>query len=159
MTTNKTQTKTQTFRMERTFDASPEQVWTAWTKAEQFAKWISPFGADAEVPEFHATQGGKVRFIMIDDDGNRFPEEVGTFEKLDAPSHLIMDQANDDRDDIFASFPMRMDVRFARVGDKTRMTFVHAGYPPTFPLEEAQKGFTACFDQLAEVVAEHQAVA
>lgn len=154
-----TQTETQTFRMERTFDARPDEVWAAWTEAEQFAKWISPFGRDAEVPEFDATEGGNVRFVMIDDEGTRYPEEVGTFERLDRPNHLVMFQANDDRDDIFAGFPMRMDVLFEKVGDKTRMRFTHTGYPPNFPIEEARKGFTACFDKLAQVVAEHKGIA
>jgi hypothetical protein len=32
------------------------------------------------------------------------------------------------------------------------MLFEHSGYPPTFPMEEAKRGFTACFDKLTHVV-------
>jgi hypothetical protein len=26
------------------------------------------------------------------------------------------------------------------------------GYPPTFPMDEAKRGFTACFDKLTNVI-------
>jgi uncharacterized protein YndB with AHSA1/START domain len=32
--------QTRTFRLERTFDCTPEELWEAWTTAEEFAQWM-----------------------------------------------------------------------------------------------------------------------
>jgi uncharacterized protein YndB with AHSA1/START domain len=144
--------QTQTFRMERTFDCTPEELWEAWTTAEEFARWISPFpGLDAEVPELDARPGGRVLFTMIAPDGARYPQ-VAIFKVVDRPRELVLSQPNDNRHDIFTGYPLTMRVRFEAVGTRTRMTFEHSGYPPNFPMDEARRGFTACFDKLANVI-------
>ena len=50
---------TQTLRIERVFDCTPDELWDAWTTPEEFARWINPFpGLDAEVPVLEARPGG-----------------------------------------------------------------------------------------------------
>lgn len=148
------QTETQTLRIERVFDCSPDELWAAWTDPDQFAKWINPFpGADAEVHEMAVEPGGHCRFTMYGPDGTAFPEEDGTYEVVESPSQLIMVQDNEDRDDIFADHPMRMDARIETAGDQTKLVFVHSGYPEAFPMDEAEGGFGACFDKLEAVLA------
>lgn len=145
----------QSWSTERTFDCTPEEMWAAWTDPVQLAKWISPFpGVDAEVHELDARVGGKVRFTMIGPDGTRFPTSELTYEVLDPPHEIVQFEPNDDRDDIFAGHPMRMHARSEKVGDKTRMIFKQSGLPATFPVEEAKKGFGACFDQLEALLTE-----
>lgn len=148
-----TSTTTQTLRIERTFDCSLQDMWNAWTKPTQFARWISPFpGLDAEVHELDVRVGGKVRFTMIAPDGTRYPEEVGVFEVVDEPHEIVQFQSNEGRSDIFAGFPMRMRARFEADGERTRLIFEQTGLPPSFPLDAARGGFGSCFDKLATVV-------
>lgn len=147
--------ETQTWSLQRTFDCTLEQMWAAWTDPEKYAKWISPFpGKDAEVHEFDARVGGRVRFTMIGPDGQRFPETSFVFEVLDKPNEIVTFEKNDDRDDIFAGYPMRMRVKIEPVDEGTRLRFEQSGLPPQFPVEEAKKGFGAVFDKLEQVLKE-----
>jgi uncharacterized protein YndB with AHSA1/START domain len=148
--------QTLTFRMEKVFDCTPDELWEAWTNPSEFARWISPFpGLDAEVPELDARPGGRVRFTMIGPDGARYPEEA-VFQVVDRPRKLVLLQANEHRNDIFRGFPLTMRVRFEPLGKQTRMHFEHSGYPQNFPMDEAKRGFTACFDKLEGVVRAHR---
>lgn len=142
-------TPSQTLRMERVFDCSPEEMWAAWTEPRQYAKWISPFpGLDAEVHEMDARPGGRIRFTMVGPDGTRYPEEVGVFEVVDPPRELVQHQANDLRSDVFAGHPMRMRARFDAVPGGTRVVLEVEGLPAAVPHDAARGGFGACFDKL-----------
>lgn len=153
MTDAQSQGETQTWSLERTFRCTPEQMWAAWTDPEKYAKWISPFpDQDAEIHEFDARVGGRVRFTMIGPDGARFPETSAVFEVLDKPEKIVMFEKNDDREDIFAGYPMRATTTIEPVDGGTRLVFEQSGLPPQFPVEEAKKGFTAVFDKLDQVL-------
>jgi pimeloyl-ACP methyl ester carboxylesterase/uncharacterized protein YndB with AHSA1/START domain len=137
--------------MERLFDCTPEELWDAWTIPEEFARWISPFaGLDAEVPEFDARLGGRLVFIMVGPDGERFYEE-GYFEVFNRPHELVIYQPHENRDDFFDGFPLTMRAQFVAEGAQTRLIFEHSGYPMNFPMDEAHHGFSAVFDKLAVV--------
>ena len=45
-------------RMTRTFDASPDRVFAAWTDAEQFGQWFGPVGVKTVSCEIDARVGG-----------------------------------------------------------------------------------------------------
>ncbi|GEM_PF-3434549 len=143
----------QTMRLERVFDASPEDLWVAFTRPEQLAKWISPFpGVDAEVHEMDARKGGRVRFTMIDEKGTRYPEEELLFESLTPYKEIVQYQSNAGRSDVFADHPMRMTITLEPQGPRTKLTLVQEGLPAGFPLDMAKGGFSACLDKLAKVV-------
>ena len=152
--TTKPDAQDEILRMERTFDCTIDQMWAAWTDAEQYAKWISPFpGIDAEVHEFDPRVGGRVHFTMVDAQGKRYPSEVGVFEVLDRPHEIVLYQpANHERDDVFKGHAQRMKARFERVGpNRTRVLF-ETNLPAGFPLDMARGGFGSCFNKLADVV-------
>jgi uncharacterized protein YndB with AHSA1/START domain len=48
---------------ERTFDASREQVWKAFTDPEVLARWWGPHGTTTTVEEMDVRPGGKWRFV------------------------------------------------------------------------------------------------
>ncbi|HET6403715.1 MAG TPA: SRPBCC family protein [Candidatus Thermoplasmatota archaeon] len=144
----------QSWSLERVLDATPEDVWTAFTDREVYKKWISPFRADAEVHEFDPRPGGRGRFTMIGENGERYPEAAFLFLKLDKPREIVMFEANRDRTDIFDGHPMQMRVTFeALPGDKTRLVLTQSGLPKDFPVEVARQGFGACLDKLERVLA------
>lgn len=145
--------ESQTLRMERLFDATPEQLWDAYTKPELYAQWISPFpGLPAEIHEMDVRVGGRCRFTMVGPNGTRFPETVFEFEVLDRPREIVHYEANEGRPDVFNGWPMRIRTRFEPVGAQTRLTMELEGMPPQVPAEMAMQGFGACLDKLAEVV-------
>ncbi|MEA3199314.1 MAG: hypothetical protein QOE90_742 [Thermoplasmata archaeon] len=141
----------QTLHLERVFDATPQQVWDAFTRAEAFAQWINPFG-EAKVHELDARVGGKVRFTMYAPDGTPLPEETLWFVKLDPPRELVQYQDNKGRSDVFADHPMTITVRLEAVGPSTKMTLTQTGLPAAVPLDMARQGFTAASDKIARLV-------
>lgn len=144
----------QTMRLERLIDASPETVYGAFLDKAVLAKWISPFpGVDAQVQELDARVGGRVRFVMVDDKGNAFPPEELTFEELTPFSRIVQYQSNAGRNDIFADHPLRMTVTLEPVGARTRLVLTQEGLPASFPLDMAKGGFSACLDKLEKAVA------
>lgn len=143
----------QAWSIEREFDATPEEVWEAFTTREIYAKWITPFKTDAEIHEFDPRPGGRARFSMIGDKGERYPEASFLFLSLEKPREIVFFEANRDRPDIFDGHPMRERVTFTPLpGGRTRVVFEQEGLPKDFPIELARQGFDLCFEKLAHVL-------
>ena len=53
----------------RDFDATPAQVYRAWTDPEIVPQWMGPHGITMEVIEYDVTPGGRYRYIHRDADG------------------------------------------------------------------------------------------
>nr|WP_254919131.1 SRPBCC domain-containing protein [Oceanicola sp. 22II-s10i] len=56
----------------RQMDATPAQVWQAWTDPELLQSWWGPAGYHCETEEIDLRPGGRWRFTMVGD-GQRFP--------------------------------------------------------------------------------------
>ncbi|HKC19487.1 MAG TPA: SRPBCC domain-containing protein [Candidatus Dormibacteraeota bacterium] len=50
--------------LERTFDASPEDVWELWTTRDGMEAWMGPEGFDATVRELDLRPGGHLVYAM-----------------------------------------------------------------------------------------------
>lgn len=52
---------TEGFTLVRTFDASPEEIWTAWTDPDSVSKWRHPRGTSTprETVDIDAQVGGR----------------------------------------------------------------------------------------------------
>lgn len=145
--------QTQTLRMERLFDCTPDELWDAWTIAEEFARWISPLpGHDAVVLAFDPRPGGRLAYEMACPAGDRLYED-GVFEVVNRPHELIIYQPHDRGEHPLAGYPLTLRVRFEAEGDRTRMLFEHAGFPADMALDGASTGVAAMLDKLAAVVA------
>lgn len=46
------------FVITRTFDAPPDQVWKAWSEAEQMQTWWGPRGCSIKIANFEFRPGG-----------------------------------------------------------------------------------------------------
>ena len=88
--------------MERTFAASPERVFAAYTEAEQVDQWWGQRNNTTTVEALDVRPGGAWRFIQRDPDGNAFefygeylevsPQKlVNTFEFGGFPGHVVTD--------------------------------------------------------------------
>jgi uncharacterized protein YndB with AHSA1/START domain len=77
-------------RIERTFDASAEEVFEAWTSPEVMRRWLH-CGPDWETPkaEVDLRVGGKVRVVMRRPDGSE-AEAWGAYALIDRPHRLVM---------------------------------------------------------------------
>lgn len=131
-------------RLERTFDATPQEMWAAWTVPEQYAKWLNPTpGHDLVIHEWDLREGGTIRFDMPQPDGNPNPQS-GVFHVLEPYTHLVSGEPD-------KSF--LLDVRIQPVGEtKCHLVVEITGLPPEYR-EPATIGWGQCFDKLEKVLA------
>lgn len=130
-------------RLERTLDASPAEVWAAWTDPDRLCRWFNPApGLDCVVQEWDPRVGGRCRFTMPQPDGSEVPVE-GVFLEMAAPRFLVQGAPD-------GSFTIT--TRLEPVGGRTRMTVEVAGVPPEF-YDNAFVGWNAGFDKLETLLA------
>lgn len=92
------------FILERTFSASPERLWEAWTDPEIFRDWYGPMPDPCDVQEMDVREGGAYRVAM----GGHVDE--GVYHAVQASTHLRMGGAQG-----------TMDMRFSEEADGTRL--------------------------------------
>jgi uncharacterized protein YndB with AHSA1/START domain len=110
------------FTLVRDFDATPEDLWSAWTDPDEIAVWWHPRGASTprESVQVDARVGGRYTYTMVNDEtGDAYPTggvylEVQPFERL-VFTWGDPDAAPDDA-------PVAT-VTLAPNGGRTRMTF------------------------------------
>jgi len=104
----------------RTFDASREKVWRAWTDPAHLAAWWGPEGFTNPVCELDVRPGGAIHIVMRGPDGVEYPMH-GVYREIAAPERLVFTNFAVDPD----GHPM-MDglttVTFIERGAKTEMT-------------------------------------
>jgi uncharacterized protein YndB with AHSA1/START domain len=136
--TKQTKSSEPSLRIERTFNASPQRLWAYWTDPTKYARWFNPApGRDLVIHEYDVRAGGRVRFDMPGPDGSKNPQE-GVFHTV-RPYEELVTGAPD------KSFLIM--VRFAPVGDRTRMTVEVVGVPQAY-WEGATRGWNAGLDKL-----------
>lgn len=90
------------YRMERTFAATPERIFEAYTTAAQVAEWWGQRATVTTVEALDARPGGAWRFVQRDAQGNAYefygeylevsPQKlVNTFEFAGYPGHVVTD--------------------------------------------------------------------
>lgn len=68
-------------RLERTYAASPEEIWELWTTAAGIARWWAPDGFVVEVIELDLRPGGELVYELI----AVGPEQVAFMESAGLP--------------------------------------------------------------------------
>lgn len=78
-----------TLVMSRSFDATADAVFDAWTRREEWQAWIGPRGVQCEVTALDARVGGRFRIIMHTPDGRKM-QIAGEFREVDRPRKLVL---------------------------------------------------------------------
>ena len=83
-------------RIERSYAASAEEVFDAWTSPEVMRRWLHPV-ADWDTPEAESDLrvGGEVRVVMRRPDGTA-AESGGEYVAIERPHRLVMTWTFDD---------------------------------------------------------------
>ena len=132
--------------IERTFNASINQVWKAWTNPEHIAIWWGPKGMQTRVLEHNFTVSGSWKYAMAMPDGNDFISE-GTYLEIDAP-HLLRTTAD------FKPMTqgVELEVLLEQIDDQTKFTFrvIHATEAYKIQQEKMgiYNGWGSTFDRL-----------
>ncbi|MFW9928923.1 MAG: SRPBCC domain-containing protein [Candidatus Thorarchaeota archaeon] len=124
--------------LRHTFNATPEELWDAWTDPNQFSKWFNPApGYDLIVHEYDVREGGRIKFDMPQPNGDSNPQE-GVFHVIKPYSEIVSGSPD-------KSFLIR--ITFEKTGNKTKMSVEVTGVPPEYHAGAIQ-GWNAGFNKL-----------
>jgi uncharacterized protein YndB with AHSA1/START domain len=135
-------------KIERTFDAPPEDVFDAWTSEEILLRWFHA-GPDWDTPRASVDLriGGSVRVVMRRPDGKEFGAG-GEYTEIDRPNRLAMRWTFDDD----PSNEQLIEIDFFEQAGRTRVTFINSEVTPEERRESQEYGWGLCFDELERVL-------
>jgi uncharacterized protein YndB with AHSA1/START domain len=130
--------------LSRLFDASPAQVFGAWTTAKALERWWGPKGMTTDVPELDFKVGGKYRMVMKDGK-NTYPFH-GTFKEIVPNARIVFDSV------IAPGIEVLTLVTFVADGAKTLMT-VKQTRPANAQMAKGQtEGWSGQLEKLAALL-------
>jgi uncharacterized protein YndB with AHSA1/START domain len=135
-------------RIERTFDASAEDVFDAWTNEEVIKRWFRPAsGWQEPSAEVDLRVGGKVRVVMRDPDGEPV-EAGGEYTLIERPNRLAFTWTFDDD----PSNQQMIELEFTERDGVTTVLFVNSDISEERRRDQQYDGWSTCFDEMERVL-------
>jgi uncharacterized protein YndB with AHSA1/START domain len=136
-------------RITRTFPASAEEVFDAWTSPEVMRRWFH-CAPDWETPEAEVDLrvGGKVRVVMRRPDGTEV-EAQGEYTVIDRPRRLVMTWAFDDD----PSNEQLIELSFSEFEGSTTVQMLNSGISTDERRDAQDWGWRGCLGELARLLA------
>ena len=130
-----------TLVIERVFEASPSQVFEAWTDTVQLREWYGPEGMACVVYENDVRPGGSYSLAMKSSDGDY--RLSGTYEEVDPPNRLVMTWKWATSDEI-----TRVTVEFQPQGEGTKLRLTHTGFSGADQASSHEQGWQSTLNDL-----------
>jgi len=156
------------FAISRTFKASRERLWKAFSELEQLKQWFGPKGFTTKQAKLDFRPGGTYHYCLVAPNGQEMWGKF-TYKEIVPPSRIVFVSAFSDaegglgRHPMAPSWPQQMltTITFAEEGDKARFT---VEWLPIDPSEDElrtfhegrdsmKQGWTGTFEQLEEYLA------
>ena len=136
-------------RIERTFEASAEAVFDAWTSEEVMRRWFHA-GRDWETPsaEVDLRVGGAVRVVMRRPDGTEAGGS-GEYTLVERPHRLAFTWAFDDA----PSNQQMIELQLSEEDGVTTALFVNSNISNDERRDAQEDGWLRCFDNLDRALA------
>ncbi len=148
---NTTQAAGPSLSIHRTFKASRERVFAAFTDPTILIRWLGPDDVTMTGVAFDARVGGALRFVY---NSPRMGELVvnGTITALRAPEHLAYTWAweEDDAADVHES---AVHIDFIARGEETEVHFEHRNLKSVESRDNHEEGWSSALDKLGELFA------
>jgi uncharacterized protein YndB with AHSA1/START domain len=131
-------------RIERTFEASAEDVFDAWTSEEVIRRWFKP-GRDWQEPsaEVDLRVGGTIRVVMRSPDGAEVGAS-GEYTLIERPRRLAFKWIFDDD----PSNQQMIELEFTERNGATTVLFVNSNISEEERRDQQYDGWQACFDNM-----------
>ncbi|HVO41359.1 MAG TPA: SRPBCC domain-containing protein [Aggregatilineales bacterium] len=127
----------------RTFKASRERVFRAWTDPEVLPKWFRPMGMETTVSYLELRIGGAYRFDYRAPDGER-RAVTGKYLEIVRPEKLVFTWVSDATNDE----ETRVTVEFRDLGGSTEVILTHQLLADENMVYRHQQGWASVLDQL-----------
>jgi uncharacterized protein YndB with AHSA1/START domain len=145
-------TTLQALRLVRTFDASPERLFDAWTDPAVVAGWLFTTPAsEAHHVALDLRVGGGWE-IVDRRDGTDY-RAIGAYLEIEPPRRLVFTFGMPQFSDAFSQVTVEIEAD----GAGARMTLIQAQLPPD-AIPALEQGWREMFDQLAKVISAKRAV-
>lgn len=134
--------------IEREYDASPEEVWQAWTDPQALTRWFGP-GETTDVVQTNldVRVGGSYRIAFITDDGERH-DVSGIYREVQRPQKLVFSWA-------WRSTPEReslVTILITPAGAGTHLVFRHDQFFDQVARDNHERGWSGAFAKLDRVL-------
>jgi uncharacterized protein YndB with AHSA1/START domain len=145
-----TEQQTYELRIERTFDASAEEVFDAWTSEEVLKRWFhtSPRW-DTPTAEVDLRVGGKVRVAMREPDGTEHAMG-GEYTLIDRPHRLALTWSFDEH----PGNEQTVELEFTEREGRTTVVMINSGISTEKRRDEQDWGWNGCLDSLDRALAQ-----
>jgi uncharacterized protein YndB with AHSA1/START domain len=139
---------TEVLRIERSFQASAEEVFDAWTSPEVMRRWFH-CGADWDTPvaEVDLRVGGAVRIVMRRPDGRQSGAH-GEYTVIDRPHRLLMTWTFDD----VPANQQLIELTFSEAEGTTTVILTNRDIATAERRRSQDEGWRACLDQLERLL-------
>jgi uncharacterized protein YndB with AHSA1/START domain len=131
----------------RTYPASVERVFKAWTDANQLGQWFAPTDDYTTQASVDLRVGHEYRIAMTHKGGN-VHTIVGTYRTIDPPRKLVYTWRWDG-----APSDTLVIIDFTPEGDATRVTITHEQFLDTETRDKHNEGWNACLSRLEQKIA------
>jgi uncharacterized protein YndB with AHSA1/START domain len=139
---------THVLRIERSFEASAEEVFDAWTSPEVMRRWFH-CGADWDTPvaEVDLRVGGAVRIVMRRPDGRQAGAH-GEYTVIDRPHRLVMSWTFDEA----PANQQLIELIFSEADGTTTVILTNRNIATDHRRASQDEGWRACLDQLERLL-------
>jgi uncharacterized protein YndB with AHSA1/START domain len=136
------------FTLTRELDATPEQIWRAWTVPAEAADWWHPAGLHTPVESvsIDARPGGRYAYTMVSDLSGEEHPTGGVYREVAEPEKLVFTwgSPDDDPDDA-----LLITVTIRSLGELSRIVFDLRGYEGMSGDGDIYDGWESALDELA----------
>jgi uncharacterized protein YndB with AHSA1/START domain len=144
----------QPFVISRSFKASRERLWKAFTELEQMKQWFGPKGFTTKVATQDFRPNGTYHYCLVSPDGHEMWGRF-TYREIVPPARIVFVSSFSDAEGGLTRHPMSPDwpqqmlttVTFTEEGDQTRFT---VEWVPIDPSEEERRTFERGRDSMKQ---------
>jgi uncharacterized protein YndB with AHSA1/START domain len=151
MQTANKETSEQVVRLSRTFKATPERVFAAWSTPEQIAKWFGPANYTVRVLRLEAGIDGEYEFAMTPPGADQARFIAGRYLDYQPGRRLVFTWAwRDEPGAATAADESLVTVEFNASGADTELVLTHERLTGAESREGHRQGWVGSFDGLDE---------
>ena len=129
--------------IKRTFAASAERVFAAWTQPELLKQWMGPGPVTVSEAEVDLSVGGAYQLVMNDPKGDTHIPS-GSYEEIVPNEKLVFNWTWANVEEV-----TRVTVELREIGDnETELTLTHTGFAEKEARDHHEEGWNGCLDKL-----------
>ena len=142
------QQRTAALSLRRTFQASRERVFRAWTTPEEIKRWKGPGDRTTPLVEVDLRVGGAYRVHMRSPDGSEM-RLVGVYREVDPPKKLVYTWSWETNPEMGETL---VTVEFLERGRATEVVLKHELFPADEARDQHEQGWHGSLDKLEKIL-------